>query len=258
MIQKELPPGPNTAMPSTYRRDIWPTKAASEATFRRREFFGSWEPRAFDKLVEYGLRSTPTPVYPDSKDEFTLTTTKHQEAWTFLRPNFEPQQIIDNEGSSADHIDRLLSPDLDPQTEGAYLFHRAEACSSEAKLPFLRPSVLYLFAGKSVLSPAHAQKHKMETTGTGVGGSGGSKAGQVSSVVFPKAGHLLPFEKIADCAEATSAWLGSQVRQFKADEALLESHPSGKSERDMLVVSEKWRRLVREPAAAQRPRREKL
>ena len=256
MIQKEAPPGPNSAMLSTFRRDIWPTQAAAKATLGRKEFFGSWEPRAFDKLIKYGLRKTPTPVFPDSKDEFTLTTTKHQEAWTFLRSNFEAQQISDTD--STGHIERLISPDMDPRDLGAFIFHRAEPGIAEANLPFLRPPVLYLFAGKSVLSRPRSQKNKMEMTGVGLGGSGGAKASQVAKVVFPTAGHLLPFEKVADCAVSVSTWLGERIMQFKADDEYLESHPSGKSERDMLVVSEKWKKLIRQPADAQRPRREKL
>lgn len=138
------------------------------------------------------------------------------------------------------------------------MFHRAEGGIAQALLPFLRPSVLYLFAGRSLLSSPRLQKLKMETTGIGIGGSGGVKAGQVSNAIFPEAGHSLPFERAADCAESASAWLGSQLRQFKADEEFMASHPSEKSERDMIVVSEKWKRLIRRPSSAQRPRREKL
>lgn len=244
-------------MLSTFRRDIWRTEAAAEAQLGKK-IFGTWKPQAFDKLIKYGLRKTPTAVHPDSKDEFTLTTTKHQEAWTFQRSNFAPQQSYADNDASADHIDRLLTPDLDLNTVGKRFFHRAEAGITEANLPKVRPSVLYVFAGQSNLSPPDAQKFKVDTTGVGIGGSGGVKAGQVSSVLFPDFGHLFPFERVAECAEPIGEWLGSRMMQYKADEAFLASHNNGKSERDMLVVSEKWKRLTREPSDAKRPLREKL
>ncbi|KAK4690197.1 hypothetical protein P7C71_g6530, partial [Lecanoromycetidae sp. Uapishka_2] len=257
MIQKAPPPGPNAAMLSTLRRDIWPTEAAARSLLGKK-IFGSWEPRAFDRLIRYGLRKTPTAVYPDSTDEFTLTTTKHQEAWTFLRSNFTPQQASGSEDQRTERIDRLLIPDVNPTTAGPLLFHRAEAAITEANLPIVRPSVFYIFGGQSILSPPSGQKLKLETTGVGIGGSGGVKTGQVSSILFPRAGHLLPFERIAECAEAVSGWLGTRLAQFSADEAFIKEYDSGKSKRNMLVVSEKWKRLVREPADARRPVKGKL
>lgn len=245
-------------MLTTLRRDIWPSEAVAKAQLEKSFFFRSWEPRVFDRLIKYGLRTTPTLVYPESKGEFTLTTTKHQESWTFLRSNFDPQPVSEDDGSPAAHMDRLLIPDLDARSVGTNLFHRAEAGITEANLPIVRPSVLYIFAGQSNLSPPHSQKLKMETTGVGIGGSGGAKAGQVSSVLFPSAGHLLPFEKVAETAESVGGWLGTRIAQFRKDEAFLAGHDSGKSDRDMLVVSEKWKRLTREPAGTKRPLKGKL
>ena len=109
-----------------------------------------------------------------------------------------------------------------------------------------------------MLSPPHSQAHKVAATGAGVGGSGGVAAGLVASVVFPAAGHLLPFEDVAGCATAVGEWLGKEVMRWKEDEAEISGWENGKSDRDMLVVSETWRRMVRLPAGAQRPRREKL
>lgn len=252
MIQRSLPPGPNAAMLSTLRKDIWGSHAEAEAAIRKNKFFATWDGRVLDKYLMYGLRETPTAIYPLApQGSVTLTTTKHQEVWSYLRSRFEP--ITDN-----GQRERLLSPDLNPDNESQYLFHRAEPGIVQDYLPFIRPSVLYLFGVNSPISTAPAQETMMKYTGVGIGGGGGAKAGQVAKIVVPKSGHLLPMEKVVECAAALSAELGKRLDQFKVDEAFLDGHQSGKSERDGLVVSKTWQQGVRKPSDAKRPVREKL
>ncbi len=98
----------------------------------------------------------------------------------------------------------------------------------------------------------------MKRTGVGIGGGGGAKAGQVTKILFPNSGHLLPMENLTECAEAVSAELGKRLNQFKMDEAFLDNHQSGKSERDGLVVSKRWQEGVRKPSHAKRSMRKKL
>jgi len=86
--------GPGPGMLSTYRKDIWPSRDAAAEEFRSSKFFREWDPRVLDRLIEYGLRDLPTSVYPDDamvkgEKRVTLTTTKHQEVFTFLHPNFD-------------------------------------------------------------------------------------------------------------------------------------------------------------------------
>ncbi|KAJ5022949.1 hypothetical protein J3E73DRAFT_400179 [Bipolaris maydis] len=77
------------ALASAPRRDEWP----------------KWDERVLQRWLQYGLRNLPTAVYPRhiqvagteahvthedaSADTVTLTTTKHQEVFTFLRPTFD-------------------------------------------------------------------------------------------------------------------------------------------------------------------------
>lgn len=257
VIQREFPPELNLAAMSTFRPDLWLSRTAAEATFRKSRFFEPWDSRALDKYLKYGLREVPTAVYPPSQSSegaVTLGTTKHQEVWTYLRPNFEPQGPKGHPSSS----DHLLSPDLDPEVEGTYLFHRPEPAIILNLLPLLRPSALYMFGGKSVLSGSAAQAQKMECTGVGIGGSGGAQMGRVKKVVFENAGHMLPCEDVAGCAEAVATWLAAELERFKAEEEFWAHHDSGKSERDMLIVSRKWQQLIRLPPNSQRPVKEKL
>ena len=112
-------------------------------------------------------------------------------------------------------------------------------------LPNVRPNVLWIFGGLSPLSPKKEQDKKVARTGTGVGGNGGVKAGSVERVVVEDGGHMLPFEKIEKCAAVLALWLQKQSEDFEAVEKFYREHPSGRSERDMLVVSKLWLDNVR-------------
>ena len=252
LIRRELPPGPNVAMPSTLRRDIWPSQKEAEAAFRKNKFFAFWDAEVLDRYLHYGLRKTPTALYPAApKGSVTLTTTKHQESWTYLRSNFEP--LTHDRGT-----ERLLSPDLNLDIESKFLFHRAEPGIVQENLPYLRPSVLYIFGDDSPVSTVSTQEILVNRTGVGLGGSGGVEAGQVAKVVLQEGGHLFPMEKVKACAELVSAELSKRLDQFKSHETFLQCHQSGKSERDKLVVSKEWQEGVKKRPDAKRSAREKL
>jgi hypothetical protein len=51
-------------MMSTYRPDLWPSRKAAEAAFRKNKFFQSWDSRVLDKYIQFGLREVPTALYP--------------------------------------------------------------------------------------------------------------------------------------------------------------------------------------------------
>lgn len=261
MIQAEAPPGPsNAAAWATGRRDLWHCREDAEREFRASKAFRKWDARVLDLYLRYGLRSVPTMLYPlDGErqvpgEAVTLATTKHQEAWAYMRPNFEPI------GDDA-RYERLLAPDVDLEREGRLLSVRAEAGITLRNLPFVRPSVFYVFGGKSPMSSARLQRQKMETTGTGVGGSGGVEAGKVESLVLPHVGHLAPFEDVEACGEAAAVWLGKWMEGWTREEEVLRGLESRTSEGGKGVrVSKEWKELMRKDPRTERPRigKEKL
>lgn len=262
VIQRNSPAGPNAALPTSYRADWWDSRDAAEASLRRNPFFKTWEPRVLEKYLLYGLRETPTLIYPAevsgsptkaASGAVTLTTTKHQEAWSYLRSNFAPQK-----SDPYDHAERLISPDLDRTREGTYLFHRAEALLSLQDLPQVRPSIIWIFGGRSPINTPTLQNEKMALSGTGIGGSGGVEAGMVEKAVVDEAGHLVPFEKVQECAAILSRWLDNQVQRFNAEKQFYREYQSGKSERDMLVLSKDWLQGVRTKSDTKRPMKGKL
>lgn len=241
---------------STFRKDLWPSRGAAENEFRKNKYFQAWDSRVLDRYLQYGLRQVPTAIYsyPSTdnsvqKDSVTLTTTKHQESWSYLRPNFEPQ---------SESMDRLLSPDLDPKIEGQQSSHRAEGVITMRNLPHLRPNVLYLFGGKSYVSSETEQMEKLLHTGVGVGGSGGSKTGRVKRAVFGENSHLLPFEAPSKCASVIAEWLMAYLNEYKATEEFYKTYGSRKSDKGMLVASQEWKDLVKMSTSTLRQPREKL
>ena len=220
MIQTVVPKGGNVAWPSSHRKDLWPNSAAAESAFRKNKFFAKFDKRVLENIIGYGLRKTPTAVYARSEiapeSSVTLTTTKHQEVWSFLRPNFEPRQpILEGGGNPGpSRAERLYSPDRDFDQQSIFLFYRPEIRIAFEYLPFLRPSVLYMAGAWSAMSGPEANAEKVERTGIGLRGSGGVKFGQVEQHVLEDAGHMLPFEKATACAEVAAEWLGRKLGQY--------------------------------------------
>lgn len=226
---------------STFRRDLWPSRQAAEASFRKSPFYRTWDPRVLDRWTEHGIRALPTRIYPDSSKEgsadnpVTLTTTKHQEVWTFLRPNFGGRDL---EGRPVH--DRSSHADLDQASSGTYPFYRPEPTTAFNNLPFLRPSVLYIFGGKSNLAAPEWRKQKMAITGIGTGGSGGAKEGRVKEVLFKAVGHLVAMEAVTDTAEATTQWLDQEIRRWRQAERSYRELRSRRKAADDIMVNEDW------------------
>lgn len=232
------------AQMSTYRRDQWPSREDAEAAFRRNKFYQSWDARCFDQWLKHGLREIPTADYPSykptviSKDAsqkslasaaaatssasadaplarpVTLTTTKFQEVFTFLRGNYpSPQTSLESY-----QPDRKTHPDV-PDMPLQKPFYRPEPLMTFSNLPHLRPPVLYMFASEqSMLSEPHMIREKLETTGTGVGGNGGVDAGGVNVVDVKGVGHFLTFEKPGEVAKHIEDWLSGRLHEWQSEE----------------------------------------
>lgn len=238
------PPGGSTyTRLSTFRRDIWPSRADAAATFRKNRFYASWDEHVMKLWLEFGLRDLPTAVYPESPypgssdRPVTLATTKHQEVFTFLRPNFHG---LDSAGNPV--VNRHTHPDV----EGidTYPFYRPEAASTFRSLPHLRPSALYIFGGQSQMSPPEWRKKKLEATGRGIGGSGGVPEGRVKEVLLEKIGHLIPMDAVDDCAQAAADWLTPEMQRWQEEEEGFRKAWSAKEKRERFTVSEEWKKQV--------------
>ncbi|KAL7912858.1 Alpha/beta hydrolase family domain-containing protein [Trichoderma velutinum] len=225
------------AISSTSRQDIWPSKDAATSRFKGSKFFQTWDPRVLDLWLEYGLRQAPTELYPakDTKtdERLTLTTSKHQELFTFLRPTYPKVP-------GEEYLDK--DPVADEEYPG-YPFYRPEPLYVYRRLPELRPNILYIFGAKSYLSSPEQRQAKMALTGTGVGGSGGAAAGRVKQATFD-CGHLVPMEKVSECASAITAFLGDELERWRQEKAEFDQYWSKKSRTEQATIDEEWARKV--------------
>lgn len=231
-----------TTQLSTYRRDQWPSRKAAADSFQRNPFYQAWDPRVLKRWIQYGLRDLPTAIYPlppnnnPSSDEtpVTLTTSRHQEVFTFSRPNYDGPPGKDVP------VNRTTHPDINVDHFGSSPFYRPEPSRVFSELSHLRPSVLYIFGGKSDMSLPDMMADKMTHTGTGLGGSGGAAAGRVRDVYFKQFGHLLAQEAPIECGEAASQWLGKELQRWREEDRAFRAQWSQKSKVEKQTIDARW------------------
>ncbi|KAL4933928.1 putative toxin biosynthesis protein [Aspergillus undulatus] len=240
-----------TTQLSTYRRDQWPSRKAAAESYKKNPFYQAWDPRVLERWVQYGLRELPTAIYPSDQKApeknnstelpVTLRTTLHQEVFTFSRPNY------DGPPGFAVPVDKVTHPDLDPDHIGSWPFYRPEPSRIFAQLPHLRPSVLYIFGGRSDMSPPTMIADKLAHTGTGLGGSGGVVAGRVTDVILEDNGHLVAQEAPVRCAEEASKWLGPELHRWREEEKLFRKQWDRKSKIEKMTIDSRWKAHVPAP-----------
>lgn len=244
--------GPSPAQQSTFRRDLWPSRADAIAAFSKSKFYQSWDRRVFERWCEFGIREIPTLVYPEESKSgsVTLSTTKHQECFTFLRPSWDGMSPDGNTILRKD-----LVPDMNMNQPMRYPFYRSEPLRTFNRMNELRPSVLFIFGETSDMSSPELIKSKMEITGSGPGGSGGVKEGRVKQVTVKGVGHLVAMEASEVCADAAAAWFGQEVKKLDAERKVYDEWTE-QSLREKQTMSRKWEEMIGGPV--KRPPKSKI
>jgi hypothetical protein len=209
--------------------------------------------------VRFGIR----PVDKGDKDgdgkgngAVTLKTNKAQEAWTFLRFNGAVPSPSPSP-SSRGHVDTDTSTsttDTNQDIDAKGDFHASAPWPALAYelLPYVRPTVLYVFGSKSQMNVPARRAEKLQRTGIGHGGSGGAAAGSnvVRAEILEGASHMVPLERVAETAGVVDAWVGEQVEVFRAERGFWEGFDSeikSEEKEGVLRLSERWMRDVKEP-----------
>lgn len=277
--------GPTLARASTFRRDVWDSMEEAEIAARKSK--KGWDERVIKKWMEHGYRAVPDSESADSTarkaqngsfdayawlkereldgssnpqsnhtgrttQSVTLKTSKHQEVFSYLRPNFGaiPVAGAGNHTTKSDQ-DMVTArarndmADIIGPADAITPFYRAEPVIAHTFLPHLRPPVLYIFGAKSPLATSALRHAKLERTGVGISGSGGAKQGRVKELVVPEATHLLPLEKVEECAEAIAVWLGDEVGRWVVEEEKMREEWDGKTMREKTSLSKEWEERVR-------------
>ncbi|KAG6184354.1 hypothetical protein E4U36_002001 [Claviceps purpurea] len=217
--------GGTPAYASIRRRDVWPSRQHAADSFRKSPFYQSWDPRVFDLWIRYGLQPKSTdPGTPDGPEEgeVTLTTSKHQEIFTFLRPSWP---AFDAAGKEIVHPEWLRDVLGAPQipTTALYPFCRHEPPFTHNRLIHLRPGTFFINGGLSTIVSESEANNRAAITGTGRGGSGGTKNGRVQNVTHPHYGHLLPLENPSFCAQQAATFLKTELAIWAAEETEFEA-----------------------------------
>ncbi|KAB8218153.1 hypothetical protein BDV33DRAFT_232339 [Aspergillus novoparasiticus] len=209
-----------------YRQDVWPNRQAATEAYKK--MFPKMDPRCVDRMTKFGFRGLPTALYPESLEGsdpanplVTLTTSKYQDMIAQIRENFS---ALTPDGRIQIH--RSTHADMDPIA--AFIpMYRPEPRATFFRLPTLRPSVIWALGEKCYLRLDEIR-------------SGGDSQGNVKEVVIPKGSHLFPFEKVAEAAEVSSAWLGQEVQSFVIAEREWAEKRQSMNKRDDLVLGEEW------------------
>ncbi|KAL8243776.1 hypothetical protein R6Q59_010034 [Mikania micrantha] len=233
---------PSVARMSTFRRDTWPSRSEAATSFRKSAFYQTWDQRCFDRWIEHGLRSLPTPSHPQQNtQQVTLTTPISHEVFTFLRRNYEGYTSPASP-DSPNPANRKTHPDIHPAIETVSPFYRSEAPATFMNLSALRPSAFYIFAELSTTSTPAFNEAKLKNTGVGWNGSGGVEEGKVDSVTMKGVGHLAPMEDVAGCADVVAAWIGREYRGWRSDwEERDRVWVKGKELREKQEVEQEWK-----------------
>ena len=247
-IHSSAPTGPNPAQASAFRRDFWPSRSEAEAAFRKQKFYKSWDHRVFDRWCKYGIRETPSLHFPQ-ENGVTLTTTKDQECFTFLRPSWD---AFSEDGKTL--VRPELVPDMNKVNNLLFPFYRPEPPNTLARLGELRSSALYIFGSTSPMSDESSRNSKMEITGVGLGGSGGAKEGRVKEVVLEGIGHLVAMEATQKCAEVAAPWISQEIKRSEEEKKLYVEWTQ-KSLIEKQTLSDEWKRRIGGPL---RPPRSKI
>jgi pimeloyl-ACP methyl ester carboxylesterase len=245
ILQTSHPPGPNSALFSSKRRDAWPSRSLAESQIRANAFFESMDPRCMDAFVTHALRDKPD-------GSVVLSTPKAQEAWSYVRSNMSDMNPDTSEGRARE---RVLNPDVVPFSEPSRLVTmRPELVVVCEELPHLRPHAFYVYGEYSFINFDDVREAQVGATGTGRGGNGGIEEGAVKELVLEDCGHLCPFEKPREIADSVGKWLDKEMVRWREEREFWASVDTGKSKNGQRELSDKWMEVMKADTDIERPK----
>jgi hypothetical protein len=194
------------------KRESWPSRVEAEAALLKSPSFGGWDPRVMSRMLEHGIY-----LYKNGGiEEWRLTTPKSQEAASVVRPSIKDINLKTGGMDDVTLEERAQVPDLDPSGWNPYGCFRPEVQNMWHLLPNVRPWVMYINGGSSPhFGDPKMTEERAKLTGTGVGGSGGTKLGTVEQVVIEGGAHTIPFDaNLAKVATHAAEWIGREMKRW--------------------------------------------
>ncbi|KAL8980787.1 MAG: hypothetical protein Q9205_004228 [Flavoplaca limonia] len=189
----------------TNRKDTWSSREEARKHLRANPYYGAYDPRVFDRVVEYDLREVPSECKEHSA--VTLTTPKTMEVYTILRADPPLSGFPE-------------APDYRTSTARDVIFpgfYRGERSYWIDNLQYLFPPVLYVWGTLSGFANSDYSNSILQRTGIGHGGNGGVALGKVGEVLVEGAHHPIPLEKPAAAAHAIVPWLRKQMSGWQEE-----------------------------------------
>ena len=102
-----------------------------------------------------------------------------------------------------------------------------------------------MFGADCPLAKPELREEEMGNTGTGFGGSGGVKLGQVKEVVIP-GGYYVPIENVEGTAVEISKWLGDRMDIYRNNGERLDKECSQRSTLEKQILGKQWIKTMKE------------
>ena len=228
--------------------DYWPSREEAEMTIKQRPAYKTLDPRVIQKMTEVNFRDTPTLLYPDRKG-VTLTTSKHQLAFWSARPwqKGDVDELPEQSPTRQKPMDDIV----------ADTSWRQELRDGFRLLKYLHPPVAFISGTASQLLSAKTLQRQVELTGTAIGGNGGTSLGNVDNLLV-EGGHLLPFERVEETADAMVQSMHRHLEKWKSTVGISLESWSKKSLLEKQTMTDDWPRHVRTIDDEIKRRRSKL
>lgn len=237
------------------RRETLAEPAKARASIDQSPFYQTWDARSRQALLKNAYVDAKTGERADLTQSplrsapVRTTTPRDIEVSLLQRPNYG--HVGSKELSQTDALERQDAPDVDPGANYRFPFYRGESISAYRRIQHIRAGVLYVCGGQSASSRPAIRQHRLETTGTDVGGSGGLAVGRVREVVIPDGGHMIAMDQhLPRVAEGIASFVEEELqlwktmqdrvrRGSKADAIMLESFQEWKPGAEMAEIAQR-------------------
>jgi pimeloyl-ACP methyl ester carboxylesterase len=180
------------------KRDRWPSREAAREAFAKNAYYGRFDARVFEKVIQYDLTDVPEA----EGGGVTLTVPKCQEAAVMARPDPPlPGYPMGEEYETRQAESRLIKG-----------FYRSEVSKSKEAMMGIHCKTLVVWSREDYrISDASYRERFTKAIGAGLVGGGGKEKGQVDELFVERGRHNFPFENPQESGAIVANWLKKAI-----------------------------------------------
>ena len=180
------------------RRDRWPSREAARKAFGKSPYYGRFDPRVFEKVLQYDLVDIP-----DAEGGgVTFTTPKSQELALYIRPD----PPLPGYPTGEEYTTRLVESQM---VNG---FYRAEGSKIKEFMMGIHCKTLLVWSTEDKwLSDAPYRERITTVLGTSLMGGGGKERGQVEEMFVEHGRHNFLFDNPSESGAIVANWLNDTI-----------------------------------------------